>query len=315
MNIMYPIPYNTFYEFCEKVFAEARISKYNSKYSNMLYSNHYHLFLILLKAQMNVSYRRITQIVKENKINRTIAYSRVPHYSTLQRVASNLDRNIYRKLIFATNKVAKKYSGNLAIDGTGISTINPSHHYTNRINAPKVKGFIKTSIVIDTETKFIINADASAENIHDNKHFLPLIKETLLKLKLKIRRILADKGYDSSGNFKFSFENDIEPQIPIRNYPQTAKGYGDEGVIHSKYRKKGKRIFDETKYHKRSVVESINSAFKRKYGSFVRAKIPLNQEKEVFTKLIVYNLDLLRNSFFNLKFLIQNLSYFYSFLS
>ena len=291
MNNIQPIVYNSFYEYIEKVLFDARISRYNSKYSNRIYSNYYHLFLIILKEQMNKSYREITKIVKQNKINRTLAYSKVPHYTTLQKVASKLDKFLLKRILFASARISKRYSGNLAIDATGFSTLNPSHYYHNRINAKRVKSFIKTTIVLDVDNRLIVNADTHSNNQHDNLDFLPLMQEILSKQKLNIHKIFADKGYDAKTNFKFAYENGIKVLIPVRNYPQTAKGYKEEGKVKCLTRKKAKRLFDETEYHQRSLVESINSAIKRKYGSFVRARASINQEKEAFWKLIVYNLN------------------------
>jgi len=49
-------------------------------------------------------------------------------------------------------------------------------------------------------------------------------------------------------------------------------------------------IYEEG-FYKYILVESINFAIKRRYGSFVRAKASITQEKEAFWKLIVYNLN------------------------
>ena len=243
-NILEPIVYNSFYDFCEKVFYEAKIPKYNHKFSPQKYTNYYIIFLLVLKTQLKVSYRRLVDIVRQQRINRTVAYRFIPHYTTLQKASKRLDKNTFRNILFATFKVAKKYSGKLVIDGTGFSTINPSYYYMNRINAPKVKSFVKTSIIVDKETKLIVNGDAHAKNQRDNLYFQPLFNEVLL-LHNNILEILADKGYDSTKNFEFAKKHKIEIHIPIRNYPQAARGYRISNKPKPLIRKKALLSFDK----------------------------------------------------------------------
>ena len=43
-------------------------------------------------------------------------------------------------------------------------------------------------------------------------------------------------------------------------------------------------------YKRKSIVENIYSAIKRKSGSFVRSRTPELAEKEIALKIIVYNI-------------------------
>jgi len=49
------------------------------------------------------------------------------------------------------------------------------------------------------------------------------------------------------------------------------------------------RRFDKRIYHRRSVVESVNSVMKRLMGSWVGSRSAENQCKEVIGMCIVYN--------------------------
>ena len=51
-----------------------------------------------------------------------------------------------------------------------------------------------------------------------------------------------------------------------------------------------------SRYHVRSNIESTFSALKRKFGSFVRSKLPAAQLNEVLLKCLVYNLSVLVRS-------------------
>jgi transposase len=296
MNNIALIVYNPFYAFCEKVFAEARISKHNSKFSNKIYSNYYHWYLIIMKEKLDLSYREIISFIKSNNVQRSLGYSKIPNYSTLFYFLKRTDKLLIRKVLHATARLMNNNSGKLSIDSTGISLANPSHHYLRRIKKIYVKGFVKTSIVIDVKTKIIVNADTHSNKQHDNLDFLPLIQE-LQQLGISITIIYADKAYDANKNFKFAYHNGIKPLIPVRNYSQTARGHSDKGTIHGIYRRKANNDFDECEYHQRSNSESGNSSFKRKYGSSINSRLKEFQEKEQLLKLIVYNIDLVRKTF------------------
>ena len=49
--------------------------------------------------------------------------------------------------------------------------------------------------------------------------------------------------------------------------------------------------FHKEIYHQRSKVETVFSAIKRKYGSFILSKSFESQKKELIFRLIAYNVD------------------------
>jgi len=59
--------------------------------------------------------------------------------------------------------------------------------------------------------------------------------------------------------------------------------------IGGKYRKQLHLIFDNTKYNKRNIVETIFSVVKRKLGKHLGQEHPII--KEIKIKLIVYNIN------------------------
>jgi hypothetical protein len=49
--------------------------------------------------------------------------------------------------------------------------------------------------------------------------------------------------------------------------------------------------FDQTKYNKRSTIETINSSIKRTLGSYVLARDASQQQKQVTIKALTYNIE------------------------
>ena len=99
--------------------------------------------------------------------------------------------------------------------------------------------------------------------------------------KVNCECVVADRGYDSKKNNYFVLRKmKAYPQIPRRKMAATI--YVSQGV---------KLIFDKGIYNQRSKVETVFSVIKRKYGSFVLSKSFETQKKELFLRLVAYNLD------------------------
>jgi len=84
--------------------------------------------------------------------------------------------------------------------------------------------------------------------------------------------IIGDKGNDSEKNHVIAKKYGLLSIIPVRN---------EEVPIHrtkGENRKRMKRHLPE-EYKRRSIVETMHSAIKRKSGSFVRSWIPELAEK------------------------------------
>ncbi len=92
-----------------------------------------------------------------------------------------------------------------------------------------------------------------------------------------------DKGYDCELIHSLTREKfKAIAMIPLRDRKRKKiKGF---------YRRKMVKEFNEELYHNRSLVETMFSVLKRKYGEEIKARKYWNQVKEVKIKLIVHNL-------------------------
>jgi len=101
--------------------------------------------------------------------------------------------------------------------------------------------------------------------------------------------VLADKGYDSRKNRNYCDEHGIEHHIPHRIFSKSRHqefGTLDKRALQNKN-------FDEDKYKRRALVESIISAIKRPFGAWVCSRKPSNQQKEVTLKILAYNFEVM----------------------
>jgi len=282
MKEIYPIQVNNFFDLIEKLCYETKIKNTKRVFSKTMYGNIKLTFLVAYKEKLNVSYRRFTEICKENNIQRMLCLKKIPHYTTLQKFVQRTNKTIFEKLVKACRKILNLKNIETSIDATGFSNTNPSHHYCKRINK-HVKNYTKTTFLTDNKTKLILNVKTVSDHTHDTMFFKPMIQE----IKKSIKLVLADKGYDSQENRKYCFDNNIEVHIPFRQWSKTRKQLAN---IPSK-RMLAEKRFDQTKYNQRSIIEAINSSIKRTLGSYVLARNASQQQKQVTIKALTYNIE------------------------
>lgn len=282
----------SFYETVEKVFLKARFPAFSCRKSKRLYSQFVHVFFHVLKELHHLSYRELIDFAEEHHLERLLCIRRIPQFSTFQKFLKRVNKELLERMVRACAKVLKVKKTTVAIDSTGLSVTNPSHYYSNRINAPRVKNFVKLSLAVDVKTKLVLNCKAHANNQHDNLDFQPLLKD----LRKLVKSVLADKAYDSEENLRFVLEDlKATAQIPVRDYPNSRLGYGHKPIIGGKLRRKMHNTLNLPKYHQRSIIESINSSIKRTLGASVQARLPHTQEKTAILKALTYNIKKIKN--------------------
>ncbi len=289
MNALYPIQSPAFYNLCVRLLQEVRFPMHFFYRSKKMYGNFTHAFLLVYRQRLNVSYRRFVQIAQENNIQRMLCIKRIPHFTTLQKFMHKMDKRLLEKMVRACRKLLGLRSIEASIDGTGFSNTNPSHYYERRVDGVEPGNFTKTVFLADNGSKLILNVRTHSDHSSEINDFIPLVGE----LGDALSRILADKGYDSTRNREFCWDNGIDVQIPLRECPQLRNKYGHKPRYRARARKKAARLFNAEVYRRRSLIESVNSAIKRTLGGYVRARRADSQQKEVTLKAVAYNLEVI----------------------
>lgn len=286
MNVLYPVKLNTFYVLVEKVFNEVRFPLRFSNFSKRMYGNFTHVFLLVYKEKLNLSYRRFVQVCDEVNLQRMLRIKQIPHYTTLQKFLQKIDKTVFERMVRACKKILNLKDIEASVDGTGFSNTNPSHYYTSRIDNVKVKNYTRTVLLTDNKTKLILNVKTHSDNTNETLDFIPLVKN----LSKSLKTVLADKAYDSMNNRKYCWANGISVHIPLREWLQYRQGYGHKSHF-TKKRYKASKLFNAQTYKHRSLIESVNSSIKRTLGSWVCNRKPNNQQKTVTIKAIAYNIE------------------------
>ena len=227
-----------------------------------------HAAALLLKEACQLSFRRASSVLSMLGLV-------VPSFSALCKMRKRIPHWIWEKLLRLTSGM--KYE-QVAIDGTGFSRTNPSHHYVKRINRWKpVKSYAKLSALFDIKNKKFCAIRIRTKPRHDIKDAKYLLKRVEIQTTL-----LGDTAYDAEWLHQWCFERGIQTQIKPRK--NVRRGF---------YRRKQMKNYSDEKYHQRSLIESGFGSLKRKYGGSVSGKSIVSVKPEIYCKAIAHNLGLL----------------------
>jgi hypothetical protein len=272
-------------DFCYELFKIAKIPLHFSKFSNKLYSNYKHLFLLVYKQFRKFTYEELLTDLADNRNLRVyLGLKKLPHYTTFIKFAKKLPSLVIDKLLQAF-KVLIPEPKKVAIDATGITLDNASQHYCKRIGLKtKKRSFLKATFIVDIENYIILLCKTRKKARHDTKDAKPMIKKLAKKYKPDI--FYGDRGYDDNNVFKLVFENlNAYPLILQRrlNIPKHLRS----GV----YRKETIDVFDYGEYLQRNKIETLNSMFKKRFGSSIKSRHHKLQKFEMLTRVIAFNID------------------------
>ena len=160
---------------------------------------------------------------------------------------------------------------------------------------------LKLSIAIDTRTKKIVSLKLRARKRHDVKDAKNLIRN----LPSLPKKILADKGYDAEWLHRYCDHLGIKAVIPMRNY-------GNKTIYRGKsLRRKCRKQFNKRVYNRREMVESVFSAFKRKFGASVSSLSDHTRRAEIYCRAIAHNIITTLNQIFNAASVRRSILYMY----
>ena len=231
-----------------------------------------HLFALIVMESFQLSLRRVERLLLMFEIQ-------TPTYSALCKRRKKIPTAIWSGLMKLTAGLKHE---TVAIDATGFSRTNPSHHYLKRIyRAGYFKGYAKMSMLYDVEHHKVLTLHTRVKPAHEVKDAKLLIGNCC-----QIKCLLADKAYDAEWLHEYCFDRHIKTIIPKKI--NIRKGF---------YRRKQQINFSEKLYHKRSNIESGFSAIKRKYGGSVSGKGLKAVNSELSCKAIAHNLNLLQRDF------------------
>ncbi len=258
------------------------------------------IFCAILKVSSGRSGRRahgVHQYVAERGL-----LSRVPSFMVASRVLNRPDVTpiLYRLLSLSASPLAGLEEGQaIAPDSTGVQTTSFGGWREAKHGEKRRKKWLKVHAMVGTKTHIIIGAVVGEENSGDSPQFAPLLRSALDD-GFHPGSVVADKGYLSYANYRLAGDLGIPAYIPFKSSSMSRrKTHGSPSAWRKAYHlfHADPEGFDRS-YHRRSNVESVFSALKRKFGENIRSRNHVAQVNEVLCKLIAYNLTVVIHEIF-----------------
>ena len=264
---------------------------YSCACSKRTYTQHQLLVLLVAREMLAKSYRETIDVVSlMTPLLRRLRLRSMPHFTTLQKFSLRLETHVLDGLLFTLASCADD-GVDAIIDSTGMQSGSASYYYIRTMSLRRdskgtelraVRQHIKLTLVIDARTMTILSIVTTLGPGPDFQHLRPALQKAV-EHGATIVTIVADKGYDSESNRRFVVhELGAEAHIPVRNVKRT--GENSQG----RYRRRQLRVFDEARYRRRALVETVNSMLKRR-SSIVRSRSERGQYIELALRAVAHN--------------------------
>ena len=238
----------------------------------------------ILKVGFNQTYDGIEAYLKESETFKN-SYDDLPGHSVIHRGMTKLSIKYIRKVMNRVTRFLRRHGMNIAVDSSGFRTGNSSIWYDIRIRRKNTrKDCIKLHISVDVDTGVIHWFTITPSKRHDSPEF-----KNLLNHLPNLGAVLGDKGYSSRNNCQIAADKNGIPYLYFRdNATSKAKGHPAWIISFRTYKKDTEEWLSV--YHLRSIVESVFSSIKRRWGSFLRSRWKWMQKKELSLKVLSYNI-------------------------
>lgn len=180
-----------------------------------------------------------------------------------------------------------------AVDSTGFTPSRRGHYNHEKHGPDKPIPWLKAHLMISTKAHLVTAATITASTgagTGDTSQFAPLLTQTSEAFPVGV--VVGDGAYANRKNVALVRDLDAQPLFPPRDDAITQQrgspGWGDMVAFFRMNRPQ----FDAI-YHRRSLVESVNSAIKRRFGETLRSRTETSRRNELLCKLVAYNLVVL----------------------
>lgn len=173
-----------------------------------------------------------------------------------------------------------------AVDSSGFSVSKFVRWFDEKYGRERSgKDWIKVHIACGVKTHTVTAAAIYGRDANDCPILPELVKATAANFT--VNEVSADKGYLSAENVETIDSVGGTPFIAPKSSTTGGVGGLFERMFHYYQFRRGEFL---AHYHKRSNVESVFSAIKRKFGDNVRSRTDTAKVNEVLAKLVVHNL-------------------------
>jgi IS5 family transposase len=243
------------------------------------YPESYIRLLAFVRLLFHQPYRQTEGFVRF--LSKFVEGLQVPDYSTIDRRTNRLQISLDESLIKSNEPVS------IAVDSSGVKVHNAGD-WIRKVWKVK-KGYLKIHFAVDIRTGQVVSMDVSSEKVGDGKRLKRLVKRA--EEKVRVKRVLGDKAYDSKANFNFLAGKHIKPVIRIRkgSVPKSRGSWARKLAVVEQQAFKPRSWSRIHRFGYRWRVEGAFSVIKRVFGEYVSATKFVNMAREMAMKASIYN--------------------------
>ena len=173
--------------------------------------------------------------------------------------------------------------GSLLGDSSGFSIMQYEDWEDAKRGIISRRRFVKLHVLADARGKKIVSCEVTKGTAHDS----PWFRRIFARVPGGAGCVMLDAAYDAYENYRVIRYSGRRPVIDPRK-DHTLKGYNPRAEM-LRWRKENPEEFERT-YHRRSLVESVFSSLKARFGAVVAAKTLPLQRLQLILRSICYNL-------------------------
>lgn len=226
-----------------------------------------------LREYLDHTYRQLMDVLQEmpgiaSKLELTS--EDLPDFTTVSHAKERLEMRIWRVLLRLS--AALHETGDVqAIDASGFDRNAASRRYAKRTNYTFKA--VKTTFLVDCGSGAILDVHCSTKQPHDTR----IGWQVLTRNRDQLSIVTADKGYDWAKLRQRLRDDNLRPVIKHREFDSLDRAHNAR--------------LDDSVYHQRSIVETVFSVIKRRYGDRLRARTWYGQFRETVLKAAVKNIE------------------------
>ena len=264
-----------------QILRKMRVPFYLHTKSNHIFTLHQHVIMLVLRQYESKSYESFVEMLEASSgLALMLGLSRIPHFTTLQKVASRLGSTMLHLAVGRFIGIicpGKIFAG---VDATGFEDGHAASYYTYRCSLRH--SYARLSAGSDMVTQLVVAVAVQRHPMSHEIKLFPIILQRMMEAAAPWVFVL-DRGYDAEWVHQSIRDQKILSVIPVREKDCTI------GRTHGRYRKQMRREFNDTLYHQRNKCETIFSVIKRRFGSEITSRCDIMKEKELLFRVLAYN--------------------------